>query len=283
LDIEHALAFLGIAGYVAASLLAIIALLGTKPRGERLALALMALGGTALAAVLILRWVRAASLPIFTRFDALTCYVLALSGAYLVLSAVRYLRGIAALLIPYATLVLLGGITALALGAGAPVPVQGPWLALHVVTAYAAYGVFTLASLIAVAYLMQDSNLKHKRLGVVWERLPSLETLDQIMSRLVGVAFLLLTLSIVMGFWLVHASGGSDNWYTDPKVAATVATWILLAVFVHLRASSDQHGRGIALMAVAGLACLLFAFIGVHLVSPTLHSFLNVGLGGNAP
>ncbi len=283
MDIERATALLGVACYVAASLLAGGFLIWPKPRVARAALALLAAGATVLAALLAFGWVRAAAIPVFSRFEAMTCYALALSGAYLLLGASCHARGIAFLLIPVATVILLSGVSAGGGAAGAPVPVQGPWLALHVVTAFAAYGVFTLASISAAVYLIQDNNLKHKRFGVLWERLPSLEALDQNMSLLVGLAFLFLTSSIVVGFVLVHASGGGDAWLTDPKVAATFATWILLAVFVHLRASSDRHGRGIALMAVAGLACLLFAFIGVHLVSATLHAFLKLGPGAGAP
>lgn len=283
MDIEYAVSLFGLSCYVASALLAVVSLFGTRSRSERAAVALLAAGGTVLAAGLALRGVRSAAIPVFNRFEALTCYVVALSGAYLVLSACRTMRGIAGLLIPYAALVLLAGIFAMGTDVAAPAPVGGPWLGLHVLTAYAAYGVFTLASLHAVAYLMQDSNLKHKRLGVVWERLPSLETLDLVMSRLVGLAFLLLTVSMILGAVLVRKSGGGDEWLTDPKVLATVAFWILLAVLVHMRASADRHGRGVALMALGGLACLLFAFVGVHLVATSAHHFLVVGIGECAP
>jgi ABC-type uncharacterized transport system permease subunit len=133
-----------------------------------------------------------------------------------------------------------------------------------------------------VAYLVQDYNMKQKKFGPVWERLPSLETLDHLMSRLVGMAFLLLTLSVVLGCGLVHRAGGGDRWITDPKVAAVAAVWILFAVLVHMRASADRHGRGVAILTVAGLAVVLFAFIGVHFVADSLHAFLSVrgGMGG---
>lgn len=283
MDIEFAVVILGVGCYVVSSLLAAASLLGFRASGERVALILMGLGGAALAGVLISRGLRPGSIPAFNRFDAFTCYGLAISAAYLLWSAYRYTRGIAGILIPYATILLLCGVPALRQTGGAPAPGQGVLLTLHVMTAYAAFGLFTLASLSAVAYLMQDSNLKHKRFGVVWERLPSLGALDHIMSRLVGVAFLLLTVSIVLGFVLVHKIGGGDAWLTDPKIAATVAMWILLAVFVHMRASADRHGRGVALVAVCGLACLLFVFVGAQLVAPTVHSFMQVGLGVNAP
>lgn len=269
----------GVGCYVVASILALASLLGFRPRGERLAITLMGIGGVILAGVLVYRGMGFTSLPAFTRFDAMTTYALALSAAYGLWSAYRYTRGVAGILLPYATLLLLCGISACKLEAGTPPPLQGLGMLLHVVTAYAAFGVFTLASISAVIYLMQDSNLKHKRFGVVWERLPSLETLDHVMSRLVGVAFLLLTVSIVIGFILVRRVGGGEEWVLDPKVVATVIFWILLAVFVHLRASSARHGRGIALVAVFGLFCLLFAFMGVHLLVPTVHSFIQMGLG----
>ena len=269
---------LGVGCYVVASFLALASLLGFREKGERAAITLMGVGGAILAGVLVYRGVGFTSLHAFNRFDALTAYALALSGAYGLWSAFRYTRGIAAILIPYATLLLLCGISAFHLDAGAPAPIQGPGMILHVITAYAAFGVFTLASISAVIYLMQDSNLKNKRFGVVWSRLPSLEKLDHIMSRLVGVAFLLLTVSIVTGIFLIRELGGGEDWIRDPKVVSTVILWILLAVFVHLRASSGRHGRGIALVAVFGLACLLFAFMGVHLVAPTVHSFIQVGL-----
>lgn len=248
-----------------------------------MAIGLMGVGAVLLGGVLVSRGVGFTSMSVLTRFEAMTAYALALTGAYGVWSAYRYTRGMAGILLPYATLLLLCGISACRQEPGAPAPLQGVAMLLHVATAYAAFGVFTLASVSAVIYLMQDSNLKNKRFGVVWERLPSLEKMDHIMSRLVGVAFLLLTVSMGIGFVLVRKLGGGEEWLLDPKVLATAVLWILLAVFVHLRASSDRHGRGIAMVAVFGLASLLFAFMGVHLLAPSVHAFIQIGLGAGAP
>jgi len=283
LDIERAIALLGVACFVAASVLSGGLLLGSKPRGERASLALLGAGTAALAAALAARWLRAAAIPVFGWFEAMTCYAVALSGAYLLLALRGRARGVCSLLIPVATVFAFCGAAARGAAPGSHVPVQGLWLVLHVATAFAAYGVFTLASVVAAAYLIQDGNLKRKRLGTVWERLPSLEALDQSMKRLVGVAFLLMTCSILLGVALVRASGGDDAWLTDPKVAATIGSWIMLAALVHLRASSDRHGRSVALLAVFGLVGLLFTFFGVHLVSDSVHDFLELGRGAGAP
>ncbi len=283
MDLKFIISILGVGCYLAASLLALASLLGFKSRGERAAITLMMVGGLMLGGVLIFRGVGLTSLPAFNRFDALTAYALAITVVYGGWSIHRYTPGIAGILIPYATILLLGGISAFRIDGGVPAPLQGSGLLLHVATAYAAFGVFTLASISAVIYLMQDNNLKNKRFGVVWSRLPSLEALDHIMSRLVGVAFLLLTVSIGIGFVLVRNLGSADDWVLDPKVVATVIVWIIFAVFVHLRANSGRHGRGIALVAVFGLGCLLFAFIGIHLVAPSVHSFIRVCLKAGGP
>jgi ABC-type uncharacterized transport system permease subunit len=283
LDSIYIISIAGVGCYVVASILALASLLGVKSRGEWPAFSLMTVGAVILAGVLLFRGVGLTSLPALNCFDAMALYALALSGAYGLWSAYRYTPGIAGILIPYVTLLLLCGISAFKVPVGAPAPVQGPGLMLHVATAYGAFGMFTLASVSAVIYLIQDSNLKNKRFGVLWSRLPSLESMDHVMSRLIGVAFLLLTTSILMGIVLIHRVGGGEEWIVDPKVVATFILWLVLAVFVHMRASSGRHGRGIALVAVFGLGCLLFAFIGVHLVAPSVHSFIQVSLGAGGP
>ncbi len=276
MDTERIMAALGLACYAASSLLALRALLGERPRSERTSLACLAAGWVAFAGVLTGRAVQSDGIPAFNAFEALTCYALALSAAYLLLMLTRPIRGIGSLLIPYVSVVLLGGLPGLHVQAGAPPAIQDVWLALHVLLAFAAYALLSLASVLAAAYLVQDRNLKHKLFGRVWERLPSLEKLDHHMGWLLGLGFLLLTGAILLGITQIWRHSGGEEWLTDPKVGATAVTWILFAVLVHMRASAGRHGRSMAVVTVAGLLCLLFAFIGVHLVTNSVHSFVGI-------
>lgn len=279
LPFEVVLAVVGLLLYGAASVLAVASLVRAGVRHDRPALALFVAGALCLLAVILIRLFRVGVVPSFTRFDGLACYAVAMSAVYLLVNTRRATRGIAGLLFPFLALVVLGAVTAVGMTAGASPELQSPWLVFHVFAGYAAYAVSSLASLYAAAYLMQDHNLKHKCFGPVWEKLPSLERLDLVMSRLVGLAFLLLTVSAVLGGMLVHRSGGSESWLTDPKVAAVAALWILFAVLVHMRAHAGRHGRGVAILTVAGLVFVLFAFVGVHLVSDTVHAFLVLRAG----
>lgn len=273
---ETILAIAGTLLYVIAAVVAVISLARAGERRESRA-QLLLLGGTLLLLVLlVMRLTHVGGVPSFSLFDGLTSYVLALSGTYLLMNTLRRTRGISGLLFPFLVIILLCGLTSRGMKAGSPPPIQGVWLVFHVFIGYMAYAVFSLACVNAAAYLIQDHNLKHKHFGPVWARLPSLETLDHVMSRLVGLAFLLFTVTIVLGCLLVHQSGMGDKWMTDPKVAAVAATWILFAVLVHMRANADRHGRGVAILTVVGLAFVLFSFVGVHLVADSVHSFLQV-------
>ena len=170
MGVEVAVGTMGGCCYLAASLLAVFSLRGTRPRSERAALLLMCAGALALAVVLAWRGLRAGAIPAFGRFEGLTCYALALTAVYLVLMATRPARGIITLVLPYVLIVLACGFPAVSVAVGRPVPLQGTLLAVHVIAAFSAYAVFTLISILALAYLVQDRNLKRKQLGTVWER-----------------------------------------------------------------------------------------------------------------
>jgi ABC-type transport system involved in cytochrome c biogenesis permease subunit len=239
---------------------------------------LLSLGCVFLAGFLVLQVVTAGRLPLFNRFDALAVYALLLTVTALCLLTQHRTQGVMAILAPYVALLLIAGLPDVGVRVD-PVPHQVPnaALLLHLGIAFAGYSLFSLASILACAYLVQDRNLKRRHFGLVFERFPALETLDHLMSRLVGTAFLLLTISLVLGFYLVYLSGAGSEWITDPKIMATMVTWSLCALLVHMRANVGRHGTRVALLTVAGLALVLFSMVGVHMIARSVHNFVLTG------
>ena len=241
---------------------------------------LLAAGLVPLLALLISRGVDTHRFPAFGQLEAITWYVLAIVAAYLRMNSRHETRGITAILLPYVMVLL--GVAALGLNTVVEIeePFPGIWLSAHVVAAFTGYALCTLASILALTYLIQDYNLKHKRLGTVFQRLPALETLDDLMRQQIGLAFLMLSISIAFGFVMVRLSAQADKWLTDPKIAATIATWIAYAVLLHIRTRADRHGRRIAMATIAALLLILFTFCGVHAVSDSLHDFVFTAAPG---
>lgn len=234
-----------------------------------------AIGALPLVAALIMRAMLEGRIPAPGRFEAFACYSLAVVGAYLHLAIKHNMRGISGIVFPFVTFLLFLGARGAETAARSVPDVAGVWLCLHVLTAFVGYGLFTMASILAVAYLAQDYNLKHKRFGVAFERFPSLETLDHVMSHQIGFAFVTFSASLVLGVLLVRMSGGGLEWITDPKVAATALAWLVYAVLLCARMAGDRHGKRLALVTIVGLCCVLFGFVGIHVVMKSAHDFVS--------
>jgi len=219
--------------------------------------------------------------PVYGGFEVLAWYSIALGAGHVHLSRRAHLDGIGTLLfILLAVLALASGIL-LARPTRVPEDTRSLILSLHIVTALAGYGLFTLESLLGALYLAQDHSLKRKRFGPLARRLPPLETLDRLMSELIGAAFILFSLAFGLGVYLAHSYDWPRTWPLDPKVVATAGTWCVYAVLFHLRRRAGRHGRKMALVAVAGFVLVLIAALGIPLFAESMHSFLSAVEGGS--
>lgn len=272
--VEILLTILAVGLYCLAVVPGLVSLLTPGERGERWAMVLTAVGGAVLLAILTIHGVRDGRLPAFGRFEALACYTLATAAAYLYVTLRYRVRGISGFLMPYLAGVLAFAAPAVTARTDSLPATAGLWLGIHILAAFVGYGLFTLASVLAIAYLVQDYNLKHKRLGTVFQNLPSLGMLDHLMSRQIASAFLMLTVSMGAGVLLVYTTGRQAEWLGDPKVMATAMMWLVYAFLLHLRIYSGRHGTRVAWATLIGLACVLFTFVGVHMVAESVHDFV---------
>jgi len=96
--------------------------------------------------------------------------------------------------------------------------------------------------------------------------MPSLEALDRVNRVALVLGFPLLTLGVITGsLWLDARTGQAVS--GSLHEAWTLIAWMIYLGLVSLRFLGHQGGRQAAASAVAGFAFLLFAVIGVGLVS----------------
>lgn len=267
------LVFSGLLFYCVASVLAVILLFRPAHFSDRWILSFASLGCVAFAISLLVSGLSSGQPPLFGRFGAITCYCIAVTVAYIHISVRDSMRGLSAFLLPYATALLAFASMGAQPGTIDLPPFNITWLALHVTTAFFGYGFFTVGGALAASYLIQDFNLKHKRLGHVFERLPSLETADNAMRRQIKIAFALFTVSVLMGVRLAHIALWQSKLLTDPKIVTVLLTWILYAGLLAFCAYSHRHGKKIAQITVMGLILILFSFLGVHALTDSAHNF----------
>jgi ABC-type uncharacterized transport system permease subunit len=121
---------------------------------------------------------------------------------------------------------------------------------------------FTLAFAMALAYLLQEREVKKKRLGGVFKRLPPLDTLDTVGYRCVAVGLPALTLGIVTGFFV--GAGASVVWQQYVGMGA----WVLFAGVLVLRLAAGWRGRRAAIGTILGYASALVVLAGYYAGSP---------------
>jgi len=149
---------------------------------------------------------------------------------------------------------------------------QSWWLPLHAGVSLIAYGFLSLAFCGGLMYLLQEKELKSKRFGYFFSRLPSLEALDQLNSHCLTVGFLFLTLGIITGTMWAHQAWGT-YWQWDPKETWSLVTWFVYLIQVHQRFTVGWRGRRAAIMAILGFCAVVFTLWGVTFLLGGMHSY----------
>ncbi len=149
------------------------------------------------------------------------------------------------------------------------------WLTVHVVTVFAGDAMFAIMFAAAIMYLLQERQIKRKRFGSLYSRLPSLETLDAINHHALVIGFPLLTLGMVTGAIYAQQALGT-YWQWDPKEVWSLITWLAYAVLLHERLTVGWRGRRAAILSILCFILLVFTFVGISLLAGGYHSFQSL-------
>jgi len=136
----------------------------------------------------------------------------------------------------------------------------------HVLLSSAGLGLLGVSGIAGVFFLLEHRRLKRKRPVSRTVRLPSLEALDRVNVTALAVGFPLLTLGVVTGAAWVHDVKGTA-WSGSDHETWTVIAWGIYAGLSAARFAGKQGARQAAASAVAGFAFLLFAVVGVGLLT----------------
>lgn len=252
--------------YLAAGLAAGVGLALPAPRLARGAVALLAAGAAAHGASFVLLHLEGQP-PSFTNLPAAVS-VAAWVAVLFFLILLRRAR-LGALVLGIAPAAFLGAFYAalrLPHAADAPLIGSASWPHAHVLLASAGLALLGVAGIAGSVYVGEHRRLKAKRPVALAQRLPSLEALDRVNVVALAVGFPLLTLGVLTGMlWTESVSG--RFWSGSPHETWSAVAWAVYAVLVLARFGARQGARDAALSAVGGFAFLLFAVVGVGLLT----------------
>ena len=227
----------------------------------RTALAIRILGaGFVLHAAMVgLRWYRAAHVPFLSAFEFVTFFALLVTMVFLLFARRERNRMLGVFLVPV--------VLALMLYAAFMPKIVEPeipifnsiLLQFHVLTTLAGYAAWAITFAASISYLYL-------------ERKPQADPqlFDRMAYRAAFIAFCLLTLGIITGaLWGDRVFG--QLWFWDPKETWSFITWLIFMAYLHARYTLDWRGRRAAIMAIVGFAAVLFTYVGVDFLLPQIH------------
>ena len=194
-------------------------------------------------------------------FAALSLVGLVVAGLTLLVNLFRPVAGLGVIVFPVAAILLAIDVYL----APETTPLVVDWqIKLHIVFALLGYSILSIAALLAILLALQERALRTHRLdsGLI-RALPPLTLTETLMFRLIGVGFVLLTLTLLSGVLFV------DNLFAQHLVHKTVlsiAAWIVFGILLFGRWRWGWRGRQAVRLTLIGMAVLLLAFFGSKFV-----------------
>ena len=139
---------------------------------------------------------------------------------------------------------------------------------LHLALAMIAYGLFVIALLHATLMSFAERHL-HLKGTVAFPNLPPLLTLETLLFRMIGAAFVFLTLTLVTGIAFSESLFGRALRF-DHKTVFAVLSWLIFAWLLAGRWRYGWRGRTALRWTLGGFVMLLLAYVGSRFVLEVL-------------
>lgn len=132
-------------------------------------------------------------------------------------------------------------------------------LHLHIVFSFLAYSLLTMAAVQAILLAIQNYYLRSRRPGGFVRALPPLQTMELLMFQMIGLGFVLLTLSLLTGFLFL------DNMFAQHvthKTILSIMAWIVFGILLWGHKNFGWRGRRAIRWTLSGFFTLMLAFFG---------------------
>ncbi|OBI15544.1 c-type cytochrome biogenesis protein CcsB [Mycobacterium sp. E2497] len=255
-----------------------------RPLDERVGragLAVVYLGIGLLFACIVLRGLATLRAPWGNMYEFinLTCMCGLLAGAF-VLRRPQYRPLWVFLLVPVLILLTVSGRWLYTNAAPVMPALQSYWLPIHVSVVSLGSGVFMVAGIASILFLLRTSRLgdddSDGAVARMLRRFPDAQTLDRVAYRTTIFAFPVFGFGVIFGaIWAEEAWGRYWGW--DPKETVSFVAWVIYAAYLHARSTAGWRDRKAAWINVAGFVAMVFNLFFVNLVTVGLHSYAGVG------
>ncbi len=149
------------------------------------------------------------------------------------------------------------------------IALSSQWQALHIIVSLLAYSLLCLAAVQSLLLLLQERTLKQKHSGGFIRALPPMETTETLMFQMIGLGFVLLTLTMASGIVFAESFFGKPFRFTHHTLLALIA-WVVYAILLLGRWRLGWRGRLAIRWTLGGFLLLVLAYFGSKFVLEVL-------------
>ena len=250
--------------YFGAAVLQFIGTLFKKDKVAKIAWLVFLASLAAQTAYLVVRGVTARRLPLSNQFEFATAFAWGIALMLLIVRLRLKADWLSVAVMPMVFLVLSYAALQPREVTELMPALRSAWFGFHIGAAVFSYSAFIIAGCVGLRYLIVS------RKGSADEL--KLHQMDYLSYRMIALGFLLLTVTILSGaLWAEQA--WSAFWTWDPKEVWALITWIIYAVYLHLRLRGKRRGTAMAWFVVIAVPVVFFTFAGVNTFMRGMHTY----------
>jgi len=134
------------------------------------------------------------------------------------------------------------------------------WLTIHRTLSIIGYAAFSIAFAAGIMYLIQEHQVKTKKLGIMYFRMPSLEVLDDLNFKVITIGFPLFTLGFMTGsIWNTKMNQAFFSWDLA-RTMPMVMVWLIYGLVFFGRMTTGLRGKKAAQGAILGFVAVIGTF-----------------------
>lgn len=252
---------ISLVGYLLGSLLYFVHLVYRRPLIANLAMGTVIGGFIANTLVILLRSHETGHGPYTTSFEVAVFFSWVFMGLFLFANWKYDIRDLGAFVLPVVFLVFLYSAFLSREVVPFPETQYRALLTLHRTLSIMGYAALALAFAVGCMYLIQEQQVKSKKLGMMFFRMPSLETLDTLNNRIIAIGFPLFTLGFITGsIWNMEMTQHSFFSWDMIKTWPLILGWLIYGLVFFGRLLVGLRGKRAAQFSMAGFATVMLTY-----------------------
>lgn len=210
--------------------------------------------------------------PITGKFEIFSVLAFSICFSYFLLELLTDVRGTGLFILIFSLIFQVISSVFVADNFIVPEVLRNRMLGTHVISAILGYSGFTISAVYGLLYTLLYKEIKLNKFGLIFNRLPSLETLEKLSFYSVVIGFVLLSISIIIGFvWLPEAF--PDFSYSDPKLISTLAVWVIFGMAIVFKVFVHWYGKKVIKLTLFGFTIAVITILLTNVLAKTFHAF----------